>query len=71
MRIIGLMRAATPPPARDLWLRLQARLGEEEERIALRLPTLGWREAAAVAVVLGTLLMVPDPVLFLCACGLL
>jgi hypothetical protein len=71
MRIIGLIRAATPPPERDLWPRLHARLGEEEEQIALRLPTLGWREAAAVAVVLGTLFVLPDPVRFLSACGLL
>jgi hypothetical protein len=71
MRVIGLIRAATPPPERDLWPRLRARLREEEEQVVLRLPAFGWREVVAVAVVLGTLLVVPDPVRFLCACGLL
>jgi hypothetical protein len=71
MRIYGLIRTATPPPDHDLWPRLRARLRAEEERVDLRLPTLGWREAAAVAVVLATLLVVPDPVRFLSACGLL
>ena len=71
MRVYGLIRAATPAPDRDLWPRLCARLREEEDRVALRLPALGWREAAAVAVVLGTPLVVHDPVRFLSACGLL
>jgi CheY-like chemotaxis protein len=34
-------------------------------------PALGWREATAMAVALGTLLLVPDPLGFLVASGLL
>jgi hypothetical protein len=71
VRTIGVIRAATPPPDRDLWPRLRSRLREEDERLELRLPAFGWRETAAVTAVLGTLLVVPDPVRFLCACGLL
>ncbi|HLB77351.1 MAG TPA: hypothetical protein VJO72_09980 [Candidatus Dormibacteraeota bacterium] len=70
MRTLGLIRTATPPPARDLWLRLRARLGDDD-RVHLRLPALGWREATAIAAALGTLAVVPDPVRFLIACGLL
>ena len=70
MRTLGLIRTATPPPARDLWPRLRARL-RDGDRVHLRLPALGWREATAVAVVLGTLVVVPDPLRFLAACGLL
>ena len=32
MRTLGLIRAATPPPVRDLWPRLRARLGDDEAR---------------------------------------
>jgi len=70
MRTLGLIRAATPPPVRDLWPRLRARLGDDE-RVHLRLPAFGWREASAIAVALGTLAVVPDPLRFLVACGLL
>jgi len=70
MRTLELIRAATPPPDRDLWRRLQARLGDDD-RVHLRLPALGWPEATAIAVALGTLAVVPDPVRFLIACGLL
>ena len=71
MRIIGLIRTATPPPERDLWPDLLARLRHEEERIELRFPPLGWREAAAATAVAGILLAVPEPLRFLNACGLL
>ena len=70
MRTLGLIHAATPPPTPDLWRRLRARLGDDE-RVQLRLPALGWREATAVALALGTLAVVPDPLRFLVACGLL
>jgi hypothetical protein len=70
MRTLGLIRTATPGPPRDLSPRLRARL-RDDDRVRLRLPALGWRHAAAVAVALGTLAVVPDPVRFLTACGLL
>jgi hypothetical protein len=71
MRTRGLIRNASPPPPRDLWPRLRARLREDDERVRLRVPALGWVEATAVAVALGTVVVVPDPVRFLTACGLL
>ena len=70
MRTLGLILAATPPPARDLWPRLRGRLGDDES-VRLQLPAPGWREAAAIALALGTLALVPDPFRFLVACGLL
>jgi hypothetical protein len=70
MRTRGLIRAATPAP-HELWPRLCALLEERDELVRLRLPPLGWREAIAAAVVVGTLVAVPDPVHFLTACGLL
>jgi hypothetical protein len=71
MRTLGLIRHASPPPARDAWPRLCARLRDDDERVRLRVPALGWIEATAVAVALGTLAVVPDPVRFLTACGVL
>jgi hypothetical protein len=71
MRTLGLIRRGTSPPPHDLWPRLRARLREEDERVALQFPALGWVEATAGALAVGTLLVVPDPVRFLSACGLL
>jgi hypothetical protein len=71
MRTLGLIRSASSEPPRDLWPRLRARLREEEEIVRLLPPALGWREASALAVALGTLLLVPDPLGFLVASGLL
>jgi hypothetical protein len=67
--MLGLIHRATPPPSHDLWPRLRGRLADDE-RIALRLPALGWREAAAVAVAFGILVVVPDPLRFLVASGI-
>ena len=71
MRTLGLIRSASPEPANDLWPRLCVRLRDDDAVVRLRLPALGWREAAAAAVALITLLVVPDPLGFLAACGLL
>jgi hypothetical protein len=70
MRTLGLIRAASPEPASDLCARLRARL-VDDELVRLRLPALGWREAMALSITLGTLVLVPDPVHFLTICGLL
>jgi len=70
MRTLGLIRHGTPGPSRDLWPALRARLGADEV-VVLRLPALGWIEATAIAVAVGTIALVPDPVRFLAACGLL
>jgi len=70
VRTLGLIRRGTPGPSRDLWPGLRARLAAADV-VVLRLPALGWLEATAIAVAVGTLALVPDPVRFLSACGLL
>lgn len=70
MRTLGLIRRGTPGPSRDLWPRLCARLADDDV-VALRVPAIGWLEATAIAVVVGTIALVPDPVRFLSASGLL
>lgn len=70
MPMLELIRRATPPPSHDLWPRLRARL-DDDERVALRLPSLGWREAVAFGVALGILVVVPEPLRFLVASGIL
>jgi len=69
MRTLGLIHRATPSPARDLWPRLHARIADDDS-VALRVPALGWRETTALAVALGILAMVPDPVRFLVVTGI-
>lgn len=72
MRTLGLIRRGSSDPSRDLWARLATRLREEEEEvIRLAVPALGWREAVAVAVALAATLVVPDPLAFLIASGML
>ena len=44
---------------------------DEEAPIRMPAPRVGWREAAALAVVIGALAGVPDPLGFLAAAGLL
>jgi hypothetical protein len=70
MRTLGLIRRGTPGPSRDLWPRLRARMADDDV-VALRVPAFGWLEATAIAVVVGMIALVPDPVRFLSACGLL
>jgi hypothetical protein len=69
MRTIGLIRHATPEPPHDLWPRMRARLADDD-RVALRLPALGWREVAALGVAVGIVAVVPDPLRFLVASGI-
>jgi hypothetical protein len=71
MRTRGLIHRGTLAPPHDLWPRLRARLREEDEVVRVSIPALGWREAAALAVVLGTVAVVPDPLAFLAASGVL
>ena len=70
MRTLGLIRRGMPGPSRDLWPGLRARL-DADDVVVVRLPALGWMEATAIALAVGTLALVPDPVRFLSACGLL
>jgi hypothetical protein len=71
MRTLGVIHRGTPAPSRDLWSRLQARLREEDEMVRLAIPALGWREVAAVAVAVAVTVVVPDPLGFLIASGIL
>ena len=71
MRTLGLIRRGSPHSSRDLWSRLQVRLCEEDEVVRFALPALGWREAAALAVALAAVAVVPDPLAFLIASGIL
>jgi hypothetical protein len=70
MPTLDLIRSGTPAPGRDLWPRFQARL-DRDEHVTLRLPAMGWLEVAALAVAVGTLAAVPDPLRLLTAGGLL
>ena len=54
MRTLGLIRRASSGPPHDLWPRLRARLADDDV-VALRFPALGWLEATAFAVAVGTL----------------
>ncbi len=71
MSTLRLIRRGTPTAAHDLWPRLNARLHEEDDRVRVSLPALGWREAAAVAVACGIVASVSDPLRFLIASGIL
>jgi hypothetical protein len=70
MPTLRLIRRGTRAPDRDLWPRLRARLGDQEH-VQLRLPAMGWLEVAALAVAIGTLASVPDPLRLLVSSGLL
>jgi hypothetical protein len=70
MPTLDLIRSASPAPDRDLWPRVRARL-DDEEHVTIRLPVMGWLEAAALAIAVGTLAVVPDPIRLLTAGGLL
>ena len=69
----ALIRRAHGVEARNLWPRLAARLREEAatELVRLRLPPLTWRVAVAVVAAVVTLAVVPEPVRFLAAFGML
>jgi hypothetical protein len=71
MRTLGLIRRGTPAPPHDLWRRLHARLCEEDDAVRVSIPALGWREGVALAAALGVLAVVPDPLGFLAASGVL
>jgi hypothetical protein len=71
MRTIGLIERAAADDRGDLWLRLQARLDDDREAVRIPVPAVGWRDAAALAVALGALAVVPDTLRFLAASGML
>ncbi len=63
-----LRRAGGAVP--DLWLRLRARLAEHD-RVEIALPPFRWPAALAAATAIGTVVVVPEPVRFLTAIGIL
>lgn len=75
MRTRELIRAGTPPPAHDLWPRLRAQLvaGADgaDERVTLELPAFTWSWRLVALGALALPLLVPEPLLFLSAAGLL
>jgi hypothetical protein len=64
------MRRRDAAPARDLWFVLRARIAEGD-RLAVRVPPLSWRVVAAAAAAVATVVVVPEPLRFLTASGLL
>ena len=70
MRTLGLIRRGTPAASHDLWTQLEARMHPADDVVRVALPALGWPEAAALAVAIGTVAVVPDPLRFLVASGL-
>ncbi len=70
MSTLRLIRAATPPP-RDLWPRLRTRLTTDDERITFELPAFTWRWRLAAAATAAVPMLVPQPLRFLTAAGLL
>jgi len=71
MAMLDVIRRGTPDPPHDLWPRLRARLEEQDDVVRLRIPSLGWAGVAALAAALATLWIVPDPLAFLAASGIL
>jgi hypothetical protein len=68
MNALDMIRRASEGPRPDLWPRVRTRLAE---RVEIRLPALTWPAATAMAAALAMLVLVPEPVRFLAACGLL
>lgn len=73
MRTIGLIRAAAHGHERDLLPRLRARLATArlDERVRLELPAFSWPWRLATVVAASVPFLVPEPVRFLAASGLL
>jgi hypothetical protein len=70
-----MIHAATPEPAHDLWPRLRERLREHDapadEHVPLVVPEFTWRWRLVAAAALVLPLLVPEPLRFLAAAGLL
>lgn len=73
MRTIGLIRAAARPHEHDLLPRLRARMAvrETKDRVRLELPAFSWPWRIATAAAAAVPFLVPEPVRFLAASGLL
>lgn len=73
MRTIGTIRDAARAPRRDLLPRLRARLGDAQtdDRVRIELPAFSWPWRIAALVAAGVPFVVPEPLHFLAASGLL
>ena len=71
MRTLGLIHRGTPTSSHDLWTRLQARLHGRDDVVRVSFPAFGWRDAVALGTALGIVALVPDPLGFLVASGIL
>jgi hypothetical protein len=60
---VALVAASADEPAPDLWPRLRTRIAATEAatHVHLRLPAIGWRAAAAIAMVAAVPLLAPEP----------
>ncbi len=74
---LDLAWRASRPPRSDLWPVLRSRLAaletasEGDDRVRLVFPAPSWQVAAALAVVVSTLAVIPDPARFLVSLGFL
>jgi hypothetical protein len=73
MWTIGVIREASRAPRRSLLPHLRARLDRalEDDRVRIELPAFSWPWRVAALAVVSVPLLVPDPVRFLAASGLL
>lgn len=71
MRTLALIRAAARRHEPDLWPRLAARIAAAEERVAVELPAFTWRWQLVALGAAALPFLVPEPVRFLVASGLL
>jgi hypothetical protein len=73
MRTIGIVRSAARAPRRDLLPRLRAGLAQPQadERVRLEMPAFTWPWRVAALAAVSVPFVVPDPLRFLVASGLL
>ena len=70
MSTLGKIRPTVDEPVRDLWPTLRARLATEDD-LTLRIPPVTWPVIAAAATAVVVLVLSPEPVRLLAACGLI
>lgn len=73
MRTLGIVRNAARAPRRDLLPVLRARVADSRtnDRVRLELPAFTWPWRLAALVAAGVPFVVPEPLRFLAASGLL
>jgi len=73
MRTLGIVRKAARSPRRELLPELRARVAQSraDDRVRLELPAFTWQWRIATAAAAGVPFVVPEPLRFLAASGLL